>query len=311
MKRLLVAGGLLAALTLFGTEAFAQYGTARGRVIDDKDAPVADATVLVEYTGGVTKKLEVKTSKKGEYTQVGLASGVYRITATKPGYVGTYIEYKIMLGEATQVPDLKLVPQAVAKAAQVDKGAEELRASFEKADGLIKAGKAEEAEAALKEILAKNPGIPEVHHELARLAMQKKDWTTAESELNEALKLRPDYADAKFALADVYQKTGQAQKATELLSAGGNTEDTATLFNLGVVHMNAARHAEALAAFEKVVAKDPTNAEAYFYMGSLLMNLGRTNDSVAAYEKYISLNPKNAANLALAQQLVGALKPKK
>jgi Flp pilus assembly protein TadD len=311
MKRLLVAGGLLAALSLFGTEAFAQYGTARGRVVDDKNAPLADANVLIEYTGGVTKKLEIKTTKKGEYTQVGLASGMYRITATKPGYVGSYVEYKIQLGEATQVPDLKLVPEAVAKAATVDKAAEEMRASFEKADALIKAGKTDEAEVALKEILVKNPAVPEVHHELARLAMQKKDWATAEKELNEALKLRPDYADAKFALADVFQKTGQTQKATELLSAGDSAQDPATLFNLGVVHLNAARHADALAAFEKVVAVDPTNAEAYFHMGSVLMNLGRTSDAVAAYEKYIALNPKNPTNVALAQSLVGALKPKK
>src|SRR5690349_20703436 len=99
MKRLLVAGGLMAACLLLGSEAGAQgSGTARGKVMDDKGQAVEGATVVLDYQGGVTRKFTVKSNKKGEFTQVGLPPGPYRVTATKDGYQGGYIDTRISLG---------------------------------------------------------------------------------------------------------------------------------------------------------------------------------------------------------------------
>ena len=83
MKRLFVTGGLFLALALAGSAARAQTGTARGKIMDDKGQPIVDAIVTIEYQGGVTRKYETKTNKKGEYTQVGIYPGVYKVTVTK------------------------------------------------------------------------------------------------------------------------------------------------------------------------------------------------------------------------------------
>ena len=100
MKRLLVAGGLMAACLLLGTDALAQgSGTARGKVVDDKGQAIEGAAVVLDFQGGVTRKFTVKTNKKGEYTQVGLPPGPYRITATKDGFQGSYIDTRIALGD--------------------------------------------------------------------------------------------------------------------------------------------------------------------------------------------------------------------
>ena len=75
MKRLVLAGGLFAALFFAGSEARAQTGSARGRVVDEQGQPIADAKVELDFQGGVNRKLETKTNKKGEYIQVGLQPG--------------------------------------------------------------------------------------------------------------------------------------------------------------------------------------------------------------------------------------------
>src|SRR5262245_34851842 len=118
-NRLLVAGGLVAAglVGLAGTLWAQSTGAVRGRVVDEKGQSVPEAQVTLEYQGGVTRKFDTKTNKKGEFTQVGLAPGPYRITANKEGYQGNSVDTRVSLGEPMQVPDLKIVTKVVAQAA--------------------------------------------------------------------------------------------------------------------------------------------------------------------------------------------------
>src|SRR6266446_8778736 len=115
MKRLLIAGAFVLGLALVGAPAHAQTGTARGKVVDDKGQPIPEAKVVLEFTGGVTRKYETKTSKKGEYTQVGMYPGPYKITVSKEGFQGTFAEQRISLGDPTQVPDFKMKTMAAAQ----------------------------------------------------------------------------------------------------------------------------------------------------------------------------------------------------
>src|SRR5207247_744856 len=140
MKRLLIAGALVLGLALVGAPAHAQTGTARGKVVDDKGQPIPEAKVVLEFTGGVTRKYETKT------------------------------------------------------------------------------GKLDEAEAAHKELVAKQPSIPEIYHNLGYIYGQRKDWAKAEEAYKKALELRPIYPDAATGLARVYQESGQSDKAMELMS---------------------------------------------------------------------------------------------
>src|SRR5438128_5704819 len=144
MKRLFVTGGLFLALALAGSAARAQTGTARGKIMDDKGQPLPDAIVTIEYQGGVTRKYETKTNKKGEYTQVGIYPGVYKVTVTKEGYQGTFTQGRINLGDPTYLPDFKLVTATTAAAAAggaADKAVADIRGTVERAIELTKAGR--------------------------------------------------------------------------------------------------------------------------------------------------------------------------
>ena len=110
MKHALTATALLAGLAILAPPVEAQTaGAARGRVVDDLKEPVADAKVVLEYLGGMTRKYEVKTNKNGDYMQVGLSPGRYRFTASKEGYVDAGLEMKISIGLATDIPELEII----------------------------------------------------------------------------------------------------------------------------------------------------------------------------------------------------------
>jgi tetratricopeptide (TPR) repeat protein len=312
MKRSLLAGGLCLAALLIGGEAFAQTGTARGKVVDEKDQPVPEAQVLLEYQGGVTRKMETKTNKKGEFTQVGMYPGPYKITISKEGFAPAVIEYRIAMGEPTYLPDVKILSKAAAQAATRDPVREELTANFKKATELTQAGQLDQAEVLYKEILVKHPSVPEVHYNLGYVYAQKKDWPSAEGAYLKAIELRPNYGEAYTALSRVYSNSGQQAKATEILAkaAAENQGDPKVQFGVAVDLFNQGKADEAAAAFQKVLELDPNHAESYYFLGSLAVQQNKIPEAVTHLEKYLSMKPTNAQNVATAQGLLQALKPK-
>jgi tetratricopeptide (TPR) repeat protein len=316
MKRFIVQGALLLGLALLGTDAFAQ-GAARGKVLDEAGVGVPDAQVLIEFQGGVTRKITSKTNKKGEFTQVGLPPGNYKFTITKDGYRPDIFLARVGLGEATELPVSKLTKGSAAGAGAPagDPAAEAFRTAYQKAIDDAKAGQTDVAIASLRDLIAKNPGrseLWEVHLNLGKLLAAKQDWAAAEPEIKKSLELRPnDNSSAQLALADVYNRSGQKEKADALLtqaaSAGG---DASVQMNLGIAHLNAGRSAEAEAAFRKTIEMDANAAEAHFHLATILVGQGKTPEAIAALEKYLTLKPTVPQNEATAKGLLAALKPK-
>jgi tetratricopeptide (TPR) repeat protein len=311
VKRTLIAVFLLVGLGLVAPKAQAQTGTARGRVMDAQGQPLADAKVLIEFQGGMTRKFEVKTNKKGEFMQVGMQPGPYRFTVSKEGYQSSFIDQRISLGDPTQVPEFKL--NTTAQAAQQAPGAAEasaLRGSFQKAVELQGAGQLDEAEAAYKAILVTSPDVPEVYQNLGSLYLARKDYPAAETTFQKGLELRPDSTDLSTLLARVYQESGRPDKAMALVekSAGANPQDARAQFNRGIFLLNANKNEEAIGAFEAAIKADPNAAEAYYRLGALMVGQAKIPESIQYLEKYLSLNPTDAQNVATAQGLLKALK---
>jgi tetratricopeptide (TPR) repeat protein len=317
MKRILAAGAVLLGVALLGGEAAAQTGTARGKVVDEKDQAIEGATVLIEYQGGLTRKNETKTNKKGEFTQVGLSPGTYRITASKEGLAPITIEYRINLGEPTYLPNIKLAPPRAGGGGPADEAAEkalaELRAGVEQAIALTKEGKLDEAEALYKDLITKNPTRHQLYYNLAIVQSQKKDAAAAEASYMKALEIKPDYAEALNGLNTLYLSTGQAAKANEMAAkaATANPSDAKAQFQVGYVAFNSGKLDEAAEAFKKAEALDPAYAETYYFLGTIALSQNKLDECVTRFEKYISIAPATAPNVATAQQLMAACKPKK
>lgn len=314
MKRGWILLAAFAAFCLPTATASAQTGAARGKVVDEQGQPVEGAKVELNYKGGVTRKYETKTNKKGEFTQVGLQSGIYEVTVTKEGYQPGLTGGRISLGDPTYLQDIKLRKAGAGGAAAgggAASGADQLRAAFKNALDLTQAGKLDEAEAAYKDLLTKAPSIPEIHYNLGFVYTQKKDWANAEGCYQKALELKPDYSDAMLALTRMYQDSGQQQKAVEFMSKAASSGDAKMLFNLGIFYLNTGKAEEAIQTLQKAEAADPTNAEIQYHLGTLMVGQNKIPEAVARLEKYLSMNPQNPQNVATANGLLQALKPKK
>ena len=156
---------LLAALAL-AAPALAQTGGIRGKVTDQAGNPVPDAVVKIEAKS-MTRKLEVKTNKKGEYIQIGLYPGEYKITASKDNLSWT-IEKNIGLGDPEML-DIKLAPAAPSKEA-ADQNAK-VRQIFD--DG-VTAAKAEKWDDAIAKVTEAAGLVPNCHVCYFNIGRQRK-----------------------------------------------------------------------------------------------------------------------------------------
>lgn len=311
MNRLVIAAGLGVAL-LFAPAAHAQTGMARGKVVDEKGQAMSGVKVTWEFQGGVTRKGEVTTNKKGEFIQVGLQPGNYRFTADVAGYQPEIADLRVGLGDPTIVPDFKMKPRAAAAAAgggAADPGLAALKGGVDQAIALAASGKPDEALAVYTDLQAKNPTVHQIPYNMAAVYVQKKDWANAEAMYKKALEVKPDYSDAIVGLSNVLVNTGRAGEAADLIAKGAaaNPSDGKLLLQQGVILFNTGKQAEAAEVFGRIVAADPTSAEPYYYLGTIAVGQNKTAEAITQLEKYLSLNP-TGGNVATAKGLLGFLK---
>src|SRR5436190_16354042 len=144
-------------LASIAAPAFAQSGQIKGKV-SANGAIVVGATVAIENVSNGTKAIIVKTDKKGEYIQVGLSPGDYKITVTKDGVTATRNTH---IALDMVVVDIKLEDKGAGAGAGSKEDAAKAKA---KADAMTKAfsdgvalsneGKTDEAIAKFNEVLA-------------------------------------------------------------------------------------------------------------------------------------------------------------
>ncbi len=306
MKHAVSTFALLSGLVLLAAPVAAQTGSVRGTVRNAQGEPVADAMVRLEYQGPTTRDYEVQTNDKGEYMQIGLYPGLYRITAAAEGYDPTVVEQRVTLGDTTEVEDIELKPATP----KVDPAVVALREKFAEAVTLSDAGKFDEAEALYREILEQQPDIPEVLENLAYVSVQKEDWASAQASYEKLLEQSPDDAEVMTALAMVYQKSGQTEKAAEMAgrAAAANPDDAVAQFNRGALLLNSGDSAGAAEAFEAALAADPSLMEAHYYLGTILVGQGKTPEAIEHLETYVASNPEKEQYVATAKGLLEALK---
>ena len=284
MKRTLIAALLLAGLGLAAPQAQAQTGTARGKVLDAQGQPIADAKVLIEFQGGVTRKFEVKTNKKGEYMQVGMQPGPYRFTASKDGYQPSFVEPRDLARRSHADPRLQAEHGGPGRGRRRRRrGVGAARQLPRRPSSCRPPARSTRPKRRTRPSWTTSPDVPEVYQNLGQLYVQKKDYPAAEAAFQKGLELRPDSTDMATLLARVYQESGQTDKAMALIekSAGANPQDAKAQFNRGIFLLNANKNEEAIAAFEAAIKADPNMAEAYYHLGALLIGQGKIPEAIA------------------------------
>src|SRR5688500_4746474 len=79
-----IAAFLIVLVAGLAPAAVAQSTMVKGKVIGANKEPMVGVAITIEFQGGVNRKLETKTDKRGEFIQLLTEGGQYKITATDP-----------------------------------------------------------------------------------------------------------------------------------------------------------------------------------------------------------------------------------
>ena len=294
--------------------ALAQGGL-KGSVKDDKGQPVEGAKVAIDSQAS-GRHLNTTTDKKGEFIQLGLGPGEYRVTAVKDK-MGAGQLARVRAGLTAEVNLVMIAGGAPVDPKEAAARNAEMQKVFEAGVEASNAGRPDEAILNFTHGLELNPNCYQCYYSLGSAYSQKKEYDKAEESFKKALEIKADYAEPYSGLAGIYnaqhkfdQAAAAGAKATELSAGGaaaGGGGNPDILYNQGVIAWNAGKVAEAKKAFESAVAADPNHAESHYQLGMVLVNEGNLPGAAGEFETYVKLAP-NGPNAAQAKALVAQLK---
>jgi tetratricopeptide (TPR) repeat protein len=322
MRTHLIRGVLsLAVVLAIASSALAQ-SVVRGKVVDGQGKPVPDATILFEAEG-VNRRTELKTDRNGDFLQVGLQSGNYKVTASKEGVGSATQQARVSQGQ-NQPLSFTISPQNAAAAAAAALSPEEreaaakLQAAAGAAIAALNAKQYDEAINQFNQVVALSPTCLECFVSLGSAHTAKQQYAEAEAAYMKAIELKPDSGEAYTGLTNIYNAQKKfdlaadaSAKAAQYSGGVGGASAEAT-YNQGVILFNAGKFAEAKTQFEAAAKTDPTMAMAHYQLGMTALNLGEIPLAVTALEAYLKLDPdgpRAAEVKASLPALQGMLKP--
>ena len=154
-------------------------------------------------------------------------------------------------------------------------------------------------------ILAKFPGIAEVHNNRGVVLQRMSRQEEALAGFTQAVKLKPDYANAHFNRGFLLKQMKRDEEALASYdrAIALNPRHTDALNNRGVLLQHLRRYAEAADSYAKAIAADPHSAIAYNNRGTSLMSQGDMKEAERMFCRAWELKPDfpdplfNLANL--------------
>jgi predicted TPR repeat methyltransferase len=286
---------LAPAALLLSLEARAQMGAVKGHVKGADGEPVEKVQVTIEFLGGVTRKLNTSTNAKGDFVQIGLTSGSYRLTFQKQGYEPLSTEVRVRMGDPTEVGDVVLqkIPEGGLSREQAAQLGAEVKKAFEVGVAASQKGDHPAALAAFQKVLELMPDSADGYYNIGFTQEKLGNSDAALAAYSKAVELRPDYYEALVALSNVHNLRKDYQAAMEALSKALELRpaEPTSLYNLGAIAMNAGDIPAAQQAFEKLIAVNPEHAAAHFQLGMVFVNQAKNDEAVQHLEKYLALEP--------------------
>jgi tetratricopeptide (TPR) repeat protein len=291
--------------------AAAQTGAVKGKVVDQSGAPVEKVEVVVDYQGGVSRRLTTVSNDRGDFIQVGLSPGEYRLTFQKEGYEPATHDLRVGLGSPTEVGQVVLarIPEGGISRAEAAKRAEALTADFAVGVEASRKGDHLAAAAAFEKVLEVNPNTAGAHFNLGYTYEKLNQQEKAIDHYRKAIEQQSDYFEAYTALATIHDGRKDYAEALRALAKARELrpEDPVSLYNYGAIAMNSGDIAGAEEAFQKLVGLDPSHAAATFQLGMVYVNQAKNDDAVRLLEKYLALEPEGA-NAPTARGVIEYLK---
>ncbi len=157
-----------------------------------------------------------------------------------------------------------------------------------------------------QEAIRLRPDYADAHYNLGGDLVKKGRVDEAIIQYQKAIRLRPDYADAHYNLGTVLGKKGQIDEAiSQLQEAVHLKPDYAEAHNnLGVALGKKGQIDEAISQYQEAIRLKPDYADAHYNLQNALVKKDQTDEAIAQFQKVLEFQPNNApAQINLANLL--------
>jgi Tfp pilus assembly protein PilF len=146
-----------------------------------------------------------------------------------------------------------------------------------------------------EDTLAKCPNNPRAHNNLGLDLMNSGRLPEALDHYQQALRIKPDYADAQYNFGVALVQRGRLPEAVGHFEQAVQIQPDHLMAhnNLGVVLQQLGRPQEAMGQFEEMLRIKPDSAEAHGNLGLALLQLGRPQEAIGHFEQIIRLSPED------------------
>lgn len=173
-------------------------------------------------------------------------------------------------------------------------------------------GSLEAAKNAYTKAFETNPKNPFPKLRLAQLAAASNDLPGARMHLQEALRLKQDFAAAYYLLSQIEAASGNGDAAVQ---AGVNAvqlvpEDPLGWYNLGYILYSGGAYADAAQAFQQALQKAPDYSNAMFYLGLTAFELGEKDAAAQIFDRIAQLNPTETWVAQISANIRAGKQPK-
>jgi protein O-mannosyl-transferase len=170
-------------------------------------------------------------------------------------------------------------------------------------------GRTDEALAELEETLRLFPEFPEAHNTIGNLVAKRGDDASAVSHYRTALRLAPGFVAAHNNLGLALSRHGATEEAAGHYREALRLEPTfaPAHHNLGRALMQQGRSLDAEAHLREAIRLKPRYTDAHVSLGELLAGTGRAEQAALCFREALRLDPAHAK----AQSALAALTPRR
>jgi predicted Zn-dependent protease len=279
-------------------------GQISGKIVDDQGQPIQDVQVVAVLKGAKEPSGGAKTNKKGEWTIKNLAAGEWNVVMGKEG-----LEEKTLpmtLGEAE-----KKASEPVTLGKYVDPNTV-LQAEAQKAAELFQIKNYAGARKIYEDLLAKYPGVHQLHPMIARTYAAENNWAKAVEHMRIALEKEPANVDNRLFLGELLLEQGNKDEARTMIEGTDITQakDPYPFLNIAITLINSKKPDEALVILDKVAAKFADQPEVYYYRGRANLAANKMDEAKADLEKFVSMSKTESKEVTDAKNILAQLTKK-